>query len=98
VSDLADAHIRALHILLENGTSNYFNLGTGKGHSVLEVIHAAESVVGKKIPYEIHPRREGDPPELVAANAKALSTLGWNPKITSIEEIIASAWKWHQTL
>ncbi len=98
VSDLADAHILALRRLLNLGASDSFNLGTGKGHSVLEVIHAAERAVGRKIPLEMHPRREGDPPELVAANVKALKMLGWNPQITSIEDIIASAWKWHQRL
>lgn len=98
VSDLADAHIRALKILFEGGKSDCINLGTGTGHSVLEVIHAAESVVGRKITLEINPRREGDPPMLVAANAKALSVLGWHPQITSIEKIISSAWKWHQSI
>lgn len=98
VSDLADAHIQAMQILLESGESNSFNLGTGEGHSVLEIMHAAELVIGKKIPFEIHPRREGDPPALVATNAKALSYLRWNPRITSIKEIITTAWKWHQTL
>jgi len=65
---------------------------------VFEVINAVEKVVGKKVPVEMSQRREGDPAELVAANAMALSTLGWKPKITAIEEIVESAWKWHLTL
>ncbi|HBY01500.1 MAG TPA: UDP-glucose 4-epimerase GalE, partial [Rikenellaceae bacterium] len=96
VSDLADAHIKALQLLFDGGGSDFYNLGTGKGCSVLEVINVAELVTGKKIRIEKVNRREGDPAELVASNAKALASLNWQPRFSTIDEIFSTAWKWHQ--
>lgn len=97
VDDLARAHISALEYLAAGGESDVFNLGNGNGYSVLEVIKAAEKVVGGPIPYAIGPRREGDPAVLVAGSERARQVLGWEPRIAGLQEIIASAWKWHQS-
>jgi UDP-glucose 4-epimerase len=91
IQDLAQAHILALSA----GDSGYFNLGTGGGVSVLEVIQACRQVTGHKIPLVEKPRRLGDPPRLVAASAKARKQLGWTPKFEDIHEIVKSAWAWH---
>lgn len=95
VMDLADAHIKALEYLQEEQTSNIFNLGNGVGFSVLEIINAAQKVVGKEIKKEIVPRRSGDPARLIASNEKAKSVLGWDPEYTDIEKIIETAWNFH---
>jgi UDP-glucose-4-epimerase GalE len=92
VNDLAQAHIQALEYLLEGGPSDAFNVGTGTGHTVLEIIRAVEEVTGKKAPYTIGPRREGDPPVLVAASDKLRTKLGWKPQYTDLREIVAHAW------
>ena len=94
VEDLARAHVSALNYLGQGGASVSCNLGTGKGASVKEVIEAAQSVTGKQVPVEYGQRREGDPPELVADCSLARKVLGWEPKITDIEEIIKTAWAW----
>lgn len=94
VEDLADAHIKALHYLESEKNSIVVNLGTGSGNSVLEVIEKAKKITGKNISSVIKPRRAGDPPSLVADNAKAKQLLNWTPKYF-IEEIIESAWRWH---
>jgi len=94
VEDLARAHVSALNYLGEGEVSVSCNLGTGKGASVKEVIEAVQSVTGKKVPVEYGERREGDPPELVADSSLARKVLGWEPKITDIEEIIKTAWSW----
>ncbi len=96
VSDLAEAHILALESLLSGGPSNQFNVGTGTGHSVNEVIAAVEEVTGKKVPVAIGPRREGDPPSLVADADKLKRTLLWIPKHSSLHDIVASAWEFQQ--
>lgn len=96
VNDLAAAHLLAGDYLQSNPGAHAFNLGIGKGFSVLEVIQAAEKITGQKISYEICDRRPGDPAILIADSRKAQSTLGWKPEYTDIEEIIATAWKWHQ--
>lgn len=93
ISDLARAHIMAL----ESGVSGMFNLGTGVGNSVMEVIEAAREVTGLKIPVQIMPRRPGDPAKLVASAQKAFESFGWKPKITDIRLIVESAWKWHKS-
>ena len=96
VDDLADAHLRALN-LLEPGTALKLNLGTGRGHSVREVIDACRRVTGHAIPEQLGARREGDPPELVADSTAARRVLGWSPEFTTIESIVATAWKWHDS-
>jgi UDP-glucose 4-epimerase len=89
---LAQAHIQALEYLLAGGPSDAFNVGTGTGHTVLEIIRAAEEVTGEKVPYTIGPRRDGDPPVLVAASDKLRTRLGWQPQYTDLREIVRHAW------
>jgi UDP-glucose 4-epimerase len=93
VTDLAQAHILAVESLLAGGPSNRFNVGTGAGYSVRQVIDEVERVTGKKVPFQVGPRREGDPPELVANSTRLQKTLGWTPKYSSIEQIVETAWK-----
>jgi UDP-glucose 4-epimerase len=95
VSDLADAHLLALGAL-ETRDRLIFNLGNGHGFSVREVIESARRVTGHPIPAEIHPRRAGDPAVLVASSEKAIRELGWKPRYSQIDEIIRTAWLWHQ--
>ena len=97
VTDLAQAHILALKYLLDGGDSNIFNLGNGIGFTVKEVIETAKKVTGLEINAKIAPRRAGDPARLIASSDKAREVLGWNPQHADLEEIIASAWKWHST-
>ena len=96
VTDLAQAHIQALEYLRRGGECDIFNLGNGEGFSVKQVIQTACDVTGKKIPFTVAPRRPGDPARLVASNAKAKKTLGFEPRYPGLAEIIATAWKWHQ--
>ena len=96
VADLADAHVKALHHLFSGGKSLAFNLGTGRGHSVLEVIDTVERIGGRSVPHRHGPRRAGDPPELVADPAAALETLRWSPK-WGLADIIQTAWQWHSS-
>ena len=95
VQDLADAHVRAISHLVRGGRSLELNLGTGEGHSVREVIAAAERVTGRKIPQREAPRRSGDPPVLVAEAHRARAALGWAPALSEIDSILATAWTWH---
>lgn len=95
VTDLADAHIRALDYLKAGGKSTHYNLGNGNGFSVKEVIDTVERVTGINIKRAIEPRRPGDPATLVASSDKIKKELGWNPKFDSLESIVSSAWKWH---
>jgi len=92
VNDLAQAHIQSLEYLLGGGASDAFNVGTGTGHTVLEIIRAVEEVTGRKVPYTIGPRREGDPPALVAASDKLRAGLGWKPQYMDLREIVRHAW------
>ena len=94
VLDLADAHIRALDAALDGAGA--VNLGTGAGSSVLAVAEAARHVTGRAVATLARPRRPGDPPFLVAARGRAERLLGWRPRHSSLEEIIASAWAWHR--
>ena len=94
VNDLADAHVRGIEYL-EQGSSTALNLGTGRGQSVNEVISMIERVTGERVPKRIAPRREGDPPQLVADPSHAEKVLQWTA-IRSLEQIVATAWKWHQ--
>jgi UDP-glucose 4-epimerase len=96
VGDLAEAHLYAMEYLAGGGASAPFNLGNGNGYSVMEVIEAAEKVVGKEIPRAIGPRREGDPAVLVASADKACRELGWQPRYSDLKTIISTAWKWHR--
>jgi UDP-glucose 4-epimerase len=96
VLDLADAHLRALDWMDREPGAHRFNLGNGNGFSVLEVIEAARKVSGRDIPYDIGPRRAGDPPVLVASSGQARGKLGWTPKYDRIEPIIETAWAWHR--
>jgi UDP-glucose 4-epimerase len=98
VSDLAEAHIFAVEHLLKGGASNVFNVGTGSGSSVKEVIAAVEQVTGKKVPHTVGPRREGDPPSLVADSTKLQQTLGWKPKRADLLKIVQDAWDYAQSL
>ncbi|MBV9009608.1 MAG: UDP-glucose 4-epimerase GalE [Verrucomicrobia bacterium] len=93
VSDLAEAHIFAVEHLLEGGASDVFNAGTGSGHSVKEVVDAVERVTGKRVPRTIGPRREGDPPALVANSDKLQRSLGWKPTRADLDRIVSDAWK-----
>jgi UDP-glucose 4-epimerase len=96
VSDLAAAHIVAIEHLLGGGKSDVFNVGTGAGQSVKEVLAAVEKVTGKKVPHTIGPRREGDPPSLVADSRKLQSALGWRPERADLDRIVADAWAFAQ--
>ena len=96
VSDLAEAHVVAVEQLLKGEGSDVFNVGTGSGHSVKEMVTAVERVTGKKVPYIMGPRREGDPPSLVANSCKLQATLGWKPKRTDLDRIVSDAWAFAQ--
>ncbi len=92
VTDLAKAHLAALAYLGGGGASGAFNLGTGRGHSVREVLACAEAVTGRKIAYDVGLRRDGDPPVLVASAEKAKQVLGWVPERPQLSDIVADAW------
>jgi UDP-glucose 4-epimerase len=95
VTDLAKAHVRALEYLASGGPSTALNLGTGEGHSVLELVSVAEEISGRAVPRQLCPRRPGDPPVLVANASRAYETLKWKPSL-SIRDIVSSAWNWMQ--
>ena len=94
IADLAQAHILALEAL--DGGSRTYNLGNGRGFSVMEVVNVAREVTGHEIPCEIGPRRPGDPAELVAGSDKITRELSWQPRYPELRQIIESAWRWHQ--
>lgn len=96
VNDLAEAHVAAIEKLLAGGASDVFNVGTGAGQSVLQVLRAVEQVTGRKVPHEIGPRRQGDPAVLVANSDKLKGTLVWKPKFPEIIDIVATAWQFEQ--
>lgn len=96
VGDLADAHLLALDYSGRVAGFHVFNLGNGSGYTVREVIRAAESVLGRKLDIPCGPRRPGDPAILVASSRKARELLGWQPRRTSIEQIVEDAWRWHR--
>ena len=95
VSDIADAHLLALDALDRLGL-DWFNIGTGTGNSVDEVITAVERVTGRKVTTVRAPRRPGDPATLVASSDRIREVLGWSPRIPELDAIIASAWQWRQ--
>jgi UDP-glucose 4-epimerase len=96
VEDLIEAHILAMNYVIKQGESNIFNLGSSQGFSVKEIIEAARVVTKHSIPLKMGGRRAGDPSTLIASSEKAKKILGWQPKRTLIQEIIADAWNWHQ--
>lgn len=96
VSDLANAHLQALHYLQAGGVSSAFNLGNGAGFSVQEVIDRARAVTGESIAVATASRRAGDPPELVGSADKARQQLGWVPQYAELDLIIGTAWQWHK--
>lgn len=96
VMDLANAHLLSLERLAKGENSAIYNLGNGAGFSVKEIVEAVEQVVGKEIPKVIEDRRAGDPATLVASSEKATAELNWHPAYTEIQEIIQTAWNWHQ--
>ncbi len=96
INDLATAHIKAGEYLTQHDGAYAFNLGNGNGFSVLDVINAAINVVGKDIAYDIEAPRVGDPAILVADASLAIKELGWKARYNTIEEIISTAWQWHQ--
>ncbi|MBI1791782.1 MAG: UDP-glucose 4-epimerase GalE [Acidobacteria bacterium] len=97
VADLAEAHVLALEALLAGSASDAFNVGTGRGHSVREVIRAVEEVTGRAVPVRVGPRREGDPPVLVACSDKLRRALGWKPRYEDLREIVATAWEFEKS-
>lgn len=97
VEDLIDAHMLALDYLRAGNPSTAFNLGNGQGFSNREIIEAARRVTGHPIPVTEEGRRPGDPATLIASSQKAMDVLGWKPRYTNVEDIIATAWKWHST-
>jgi len=94
VTDLADAHVRSLQALNRTKGFQAFNLGTGRGLSNMEIIAAARRRTGRDIPITIGPRRAGDPPRLTADPLKAKTELGWIPRLSSVDDIIDTAWRW----
>jgi len=96
VTDLARAHVLALEWLTEGGGSDWFNVGNGSGYSVREVVRAVEEVTGQKVPYVAGPRREGDPPKLVADSNKLRRRLQWTPRHSDLRDIVSTAWNFEQ--
>ena len=99
VSDLTEAHLLALSALseaTEKPKPLIYNFGNGQGFSVRDVVESARRVTGHPIPAEVNPRRPGDPAVLIASSQKAMSELGWKPRYTDLDEIVRTAWVWHQ--
>ena len=96
VTDLAEAHVLAVEKLLAAGASDAFNVGTGTGHSVLEVLRAVEEVTGRTVPYEMGPRRAGDAAVLVANSDKLKRALGWKPRFSDLTDIVTTAWQFEK--
>lgn len=96
VADLAEAHVLAIRRLLAGGDSGVFNVGTGEGATVMQIIAAAEAALGRKVPYSVGPRRAGDPPSLVADASRLKAAFGWSPKHSDLETIIRTAARWQR--
>lgn len=96
VNDLASAHILSMEYLRDGGASNYFNLGSGNGFSVKEIVDTTKSVTGVDFPVAIGERRAGDPGTLIASSEKAQTVLGWKPIHSDVTQVIKDAWQWHQ--
>ena len=97
VTDLADAHLKALESLADGGRSAAYNLGTGRPHSVREIIGAVERATGRSVPWTLAPRRPGDPAVLYASPRRAEAELRWKPRFTDLETIVGTAWNWHRS-
>ena len=97
ISDLSSAHLLALDHLRSGRESQFINLGNGNGYSVKQVIETARRITGCEIPAEEGPRRAGDPPQLVGDSRKAREVLGWDPRFAELDQIVESAWIWHQS-
>jgi UDP-glucose 4-epimerase len=96
VTDLAEAHVVAIRRLLDGAESGIFNVGTGEGVTVMQIIAAAESALGRKVPYTVGPRRAGDPPSLVADASRLKAAFGWTPKFSDLPTIISTAARWQE--
>ena len=96
VTDLADAHVKAIEALERGAGFEAYNLGIGQGFSVREVIETTQKVTGLEIPAVMGARRAGDPAVLISDAAKARAELGWQPRITNLARIVGTAWAWHQ--
>lgn len=96
VSDLAEAHLAALEALESGAPSSAYNLGNGQGASVREVIASVERATGRQVPHQIGPRRPGDPARLVASSERARRGLGWTPRLAALDDIVRTAWHWHE--
>ena len=98
VTDIADAHVRALDALgtRDGDAARVYNLGTGRPHSVRDVIRSVERVTGRRVPAVPAPRRPGDPPVLFAASERIARDLDWRPAHTELDDIVATAWRWHE--
>lgn len=96
VNDLASAHILSMEYLRDGGASNYFNLGSGNGFSVKEIVDTTKTVTGVDFPVAIGARRAGDPGTLIASSEKAQTVLGWKPVHSDVTQVIKDAWQWHQ--
>ena len=96
VADLAEAHLASLRRLEGDGTSAQFNLGTGTGMSVRQVIDTVSDVAGRRVPHSVGPRRPGDPARLVASNERARTELAWSPRLGALRSIVETAWRWHE--
>ena len=95
VADLAEAHVRALRFVMDKDENLQLNLGTGRGYSVREVIAAVERIGGRPVPVRMGPRRAGDPAALVADASAAATCLGWQPRVSDLDTIVSTAWRWH---
>jgi UDP-glucose 4-epimerase len=98
VNDLADAHLLALQALEAGAESTAYNLSNGKGFTVKEIIASVERVTGLPVPLQIGPRRTGDPPMLVGDSQRIRRDLGWAPRFVDLDDIVATAWRWHRTM
>ena len=96
VTDLAEAHVIAIRRLIEGADSGIFNVGTGEGATVMQIIGAAEAALGQRVPYTVGPRRAGDPPSLVADPTRLKATFGWEPRCSDLETIIRTAARWQR--
>jgi UDP-glucose 4-epimerase len=96
VLDLAQAHILALRALQAGGPSRKYNLGNGRGFSIMEVLEVARQITGHPIPTEVGPRRPGDPAMLIASSETLKRELGWQPRHSELEQIVGDAWRWFQ--